>query len=142
MGAGVSASDSSLRGVRDHGQKRCHPAKRISGSGWRFQVRIHHHIAAPRFVAMAVYNAQSLLVIQNSRPCDKLTGRLEVLGSNLNATLDLGQTKLALRSVAKELVAPASYFDLLKIWDYDLGSHRNSSQRRVSVLDDHDPEML
>ena len=63
---------------------------------------------------------------------------LEVLGSNLNATLDLGQTKLALRSVAKGLVAPASYFDLLKIWDDDLGSHRNSSQRRVSVLDDHD----
>jgi len=75
MRAGVSASDSSLRGVRDHGQERCHPAKRISGSGWRVQVRIHHHIAAPRFVAMAVYNAQSLLVIQNSRPCDKLTGR-------------------------------------------------------------------
>jgi len=75
MRAGVSASDSSLRGVRDHGQERCHPAKRISGSGWRVQVCIHHHIAAPRFVAMAVYNAQSLLVIQNSRPCDKLTGR-------------------------------------------------------------------
>jgi hypothetical protein len=53
------ASDSSLRGVRDHGQERCHPAKRISGSGWRVQVRIHHHIAAPRFVAMAVYNAGS-----------------------------------------------------------------------------------
>ncbi len=63
---------------------------------------------------------------------------LDVLGSNLNATLDLGETKLALRAVAKGLAAPASYFDLLKVWDDDLGTHRNSGQRRVSVLDDHD----
>jgi hypothetical protein len=63
---------------------------------------------------------------------------LEVLGSNLNATLDLGQTKLGLRSVAKGLAAPSNYFDLLKIREDDLGSHRNSGQRRVSVLDDHD----
>jgi hypothetical protein len=47
---------------------------------------------------------------------------LEVLGSNLNATLDLGQTKLELRSVAKGLAAPSSYFDLLKTWKDDLGS--------------------
>ena len=63
---------------------------------------------------------------------------LEVLGTNLNATLDLGQTKLALRAVAKGLAAPSSYFDLLKIWDDDLGSHRGSGKQRVSVLDDHD----
>ena len=75
MRADVSASDSSLCGIRDHSQKRCHPAKRISGSGWRVQVHIYHHIAAPHFIAMAIYDAQSLLVIQNSRPCDKLTGR-------------------------------------------------------------------
>jgi glycosidase len=63
---------------------------------------------------------------------------LEVLGSNLDATLDIGQTRLALRAVAKGLAAPNAYFDLLKIWDDDLGSHRNSGRRRVSVLDDHD----
>jgi glycosidase len=63
---------------------------------------------------------------------------LEVLGSNLDATLDIGQTRLALRSVAKGLAAPSSYFDLLKIWDDDLGSNRNSGRRRVSILDDHD----
>jgi len=63
---------------------------------------------------------------------------LDVLGTNLSATLDLGQTKLALRAVAKGLAAPSNYFDLLKVWDDDLGSHRNSGQRRVSVLDDHD----
>ena len=63
---------------------------------------------------------------------------LQVLGSNLDATLDLGQTRLALRAVAKGLSAPSSYFDLLKIWDDYLGSNRNSGRRRVSVLDDHD----
>ena len=47
---------------------------------------------------------------------------LEVLGSNLNATLDLGQTKHELRSVAKGLAAPSSYFDLLNTWNDDLGS--------------------
>ena len=36
--------------------------------------------------------------------------------------LDLGQTKLELRSVAKGLAAPSSYFDLLKTWNDDLGS--------------------
>jgi glycosidase len=63
---------------------------------------------------------------------------LEVLGSNLDATLDLGQTRLALRGVAKGLSAPSAYFDLLKIWDDDLGSSRNSGRRRVTILDDHD----
>lgn len=63
---------------------------------------------------------------------------LKVLGSNLDATLDIGQTRLALRAVAKGLAAPSSYFDLLKVWDDDLGSHRNSGRRRVTVLDDHD----
>lgn len=63
---------------------------------------------------------------------------LEVLGSNLDATLDIGNTRLALRAVAKGLAVPAAYFDLLKVWDDDLGSHRNSGRRRVSILDDHD----
>lgn len=63
---------------------------------------------------------------------------LEVLANNLDATLDLGQTRLALRAVAKGFAAPSAYFDLVKLWDDDLGSHRNSSRHRVTVLDDHD----
>ncbi len=63
---------------------------------------------------------------------------LEVLGSNLNATLDIGETRSVLRSVAKGLIAPRGYFKLLEAWDDDLGSHRNAGKRRVSVLDDHD----
>ncbi len=66
------------------------------------------------------------------------TRYLEVIGSNLNATLDIGESRLALRAVAKGLAPPSSYFSLTAAWDDDLGSHRNSGRRRVSVLDDHD----
>ncbi len=63
---------------------------------------------------------------------------LEVLGSNLNATLDIGEIRPALTAVAKGLAPPSDYFNLLKVWDDDLGSHRNSGKRRVTILDDHD----
>ncbi len=63
---------------------------------------------------------------------------LEVLGSNLNATLDIGEIRPALTAVAKGLAPPAAYFNLVRLWDDDLGSHRNSAKHRVSILDDHD----
>jgi glycosidase len=63
---------------------------------------------------------------------------LEVLGSNLNATLDIGETRPTLTAVAKGLAPASAYFKLTRVWDDDLGSHRNSGKRRVSVLDDHD----
>jgi glycosidase len=63
---------------------------------------------------------------------------LEALGSNLNATLDIGEIRPTLTAVAKGLAPPAAYFDLVRAWDDDLGSHRNSAKSRVSILDDHD----
>ncbi|MBZ5523218.1 MAG: alpha-amylase [Acidobacteriia bacterium] len=63
---------------------------------------------------------------------------LKVLGSNLSATLDLGETKLALRAVAKGFAPPSAYLGLLRQWKDELGSHRNSIERHVTVLDDHD----
>lgn len=63
---------------------------------------------------------------------------LEVLGSNLNATLDIGEIRPTLTAVAKGLAPPAAYFDVVRLWLDDLGSHRNSSEHRVSILDDHD----
>lgn len=63
---------------------------------------------------------------------------LKVLGSNLSATLDIGEIRPALTAVAKGLAPPADYFNLVKVWDDDLGSHRNSGKRRVTILDDHD----
>ena len=61
-----------------------------------------------------------------------------VIGQNLNATLDIGEIRRALHGVAKGLVAPKAYLDFAHIWDDDLGSHRDSGTRHVSVLDDHD----
>jgi glycosidase len=63
---------------------------------------------------------------------------LEILGSNLNATLDIGEIRPTLAAVAKGLQPPLNYFSLTAAWDDDLGSHRNSGKRRVSILDDHD----
>jgi glycosidase len=63
---------------------------------------------------------------------------LRILGSNLNATLNIGEIRPTLVSVAKGLTASADYFTLVGAWDNDLGSHRNSGKRRISILDDHD----
>ena len=62
----------------------------------------------------------------------------EVLGSNLNATLDIGDSRRQLHAVAKGLTAPRAYFDFVLSWDDELGSHRNAGRRHVSILDDHD----
>ncbi len=62
----------------------------------------------------------------------------QVLGTNLNATLDIGESRRLLHAVAKGLVAPAKYFSFVRTWNDDLGSHRNAGRRHVSILDDHD----
>ena len=40
--------------------------------------------------------------------------------------------------MAKGLLAPEAYLSFERVWDDDLGSHRESGQRHVSILDDHD----
>jgi glycosidase len=62
----------------------------------------------------------------------------QVLGSNLNATLDIGNARPLLTAVAKGLVEPRQYFDMMAAWDDGLGSHRDAGKRHVSILDDHD----
>ena len=62
----------------------------------------------------------------------------EVLGRNLNATLDIGGIRPTLGGVAKGLIAPEAYLQLAKAWDDSLGSHRDGGERHVSILDDHD----
>jgi len=62
----------------------------------------------------------------------------EVLGTNLNATLDIGDSRRQLHRVAKGLASPRAYFDFVLSWNDDLGSHRNAGRRHVSILDDHD----
>ncbi len=63
---------------------------------------------------------------------------LEVMGSNLDATLDIGEIRPTLTAVAKGLSAPSEYFDIVRAWNDELGSHRNSGKKHVSILDDHD----
>ena len=62
----------------------------------------------------------------------------EVLGRNLNATLDIGGSRPTLGGVAKGLIAPEAYLHLAEVWDDALGSHRDAGERHVSILDDHD----
>jgi glycosidase len=62
----------------------------------------------------------------------------DVLKSNLNATLDIGSSRLALTAVAKGLAPAATYFDMVAAWDDQLGSHRDAGLHHVVVLDDHD----
>jgi glycosidase len=62
----------------------------------------------------------------------------DVLGSNLNATLDIGGSRRVLHAVAKGLRPPADYFNLVAAWDPTFGSHRNAGELHVSILDDHD----
>lgn len=62
----------------------------------------------------------------------------DVLGRNLNATLDIGGSRRVLHSVAKGLQAPGDYFNMLAAWDPVFGSHRNAGEMHVSILDDHD----
>lgn len=62
---------------------------------------------------------------------------ITVLEQNLNATLDIGETRIVLNRVAKGLESPEDYFDAFtssKIF----GSSRNLGRRHVSILDDHD----
>ena len=61
-----------------------------------------------------------------------------VIGRNLNATLDIGGIRRTLHAVAKGLLAPEAYLRLTTVWADDLGSHRDSGTRHVSILDDHD----
>lgn len=63
---------------------------------------------------------------------------LDVLGSNLNAALDIGEMRPNLQNVAKGLAVPQAYFAGFDPGDAVMGSHRNLGKRHVSILDDHD----
>jgi glycosidase len=63
---------------------------------------------------------------------------LNVIGQNLNATLDIGEMRLTLNGVAKGLIRPETYFESFDPGKAVMGSHRNLGQRHVSILDDHD----
>jgi glycosidase len=63
---------------------------------------------------------------------------LTAMGSNLSAVLEIGEIRPTLVAVAKGLQPADNYFNMLAQWDDDLGSHRNTANQRVAILDDHD----
>lgn len=63
---------------------------------------------------------------------------LDVLERNLNATLDIGEMRLALGGLARGLQSPSAYFDAFDPGRAVMGSHRHLGNRHVSILDDHD----
>jgi glycosidase len=63
---------------------------------------------------------------------------LDVLQAELNAALDIGETRLALGNVAKGLAHPHTYFDGFDPGLAIMGSHRHLGTRHVSICDDHD----
>ncbi len=82
--------------------------------------------------------ADFFLVGEVGGPDDNAGRYLDTLELNLNATLDIGNSRVLLTNVAKGLSNPSSYFDIAGAWNPILGSHRNSSHRHVKPIDDHD----
>lgn len=82
--------------------------------------------------------ANFFLVGEVGGPDDNAAKYLDALELNLNATLDIGDSRVALTDVAKGLTVPSRYFGITGQWDPVLGSHRNSGPRHVKVVDDHD----
>lgn len=82
--------------------------------------------------------ADFFLVGEVGGPDDNAGRYLDALELNLNATLDIGDSRVALTEVAKGLKKPSCYFDITGKWDPILGSHRRSGHRHVKVVDDHD----
>ncbi len=62
---------------------------------------------------------------------------LEISGRNLDAILDIGESRTTLINLAKGTGNPVYFFDQYKADDI-LGSHREAGHYHVSILDDHD----
>lgn len=64
---------------------------------------------------------------------------IDALERNLNAVLDIGEMRITLEGVAKGLVPAVEYFDGFAAGQHSLmGSHRQSGNLHVSILNDHD----
>lgn len=64
---------------------------------------------------------------------------IDALERNLNAVLDIGEMRITLEAVAKGLVPAVEYFDGFAAGQHSLmGSHRQSGNLHVSILNDHD----
>jgi len=62
---------------------------------------------------------------------------LDIWGRDLDAILDIGESKLLLRGMVKGLADPGAFFERFSPHDI-LGSHRETGRYHVSLIDDHD----
>ncbi len=62
---------------------------------------------------------------------------LEIFGRNIDAVLDIGESKVLLTNMIKGFGSPAAFFDQFQPHDL-LGNHREAGRYHVSILDDHD----
>ena len=63
---------------------------------------------------------------------------LQAVGRNLDAALDIGEQRLALRDLGRGLAGPRDYFAGFVPGSAPLGSHRELGDKVLTVLDDHD----
>ena len=63
---------------------------------------------------------------------------LRAVGRNLDAALDIGEARLALRDLGRGLAGPGEYFAGFVPGSAPLGSHRELGDKVLTVLDDHD----
>ena len=82
--------------------------------------------------------ADFFLVGEVAGPDSNASKFREALGRNLNATLDIGESRPTLHSVGKGMAPATDYFGKVAAWDASLGSHRELGSYHVSILDDHD----
>ncbi len=63
---------------------------------------------------------------------------LDAIELNLNAALDIGNSRVDLTEIAKGLSPASTYFNISRSWNPILGSHSRSAHRHVIIVDDHD----
>jgi glycosidase len=82
---------------------------------------------------------QNFLLVGEVAGGDTIADRyLQAVGRNLDAALDIGEQRLALRDLGRGLSAPQSYFAGFSAGSAPLGSHRELGDKVLTILDDHD----
>lgn len=82
---------------------------------------------------------QNFLLVGEVAGGDTVADRyLQAVGRNLDAALDIGEQRLALRDLGRGLSGPQAYFSAFSPGTSPLGSHRELGDKLLTILDDHD----
>mgnify|MGYP005841535483 CR=1 FL=1 len=112
--------------------------------GFRIDTVKHIERSASRRFCSAIREYCEVIGKENFLLLGEVTGGeymaasyLDVFGQNLDAILDIGESKALLSAFAKGLGDPKAFFSMYSSTDL-LGTHREVGRYHVSVLDDHD----